>query len=103
VHGVALWAWDLPALFEAALSDSRWHPLQHGSFLLSALLFGWAPLGAASHRAQGPALIYLFTTMVHTGVLGGLLTLSPTVWYPSYMASASAWGLDRWRTNSPED
>jgi putative membrane protein len=35
----------------------------------------------------------VFTTAVHTTVLGALLTFSATIWYPTYAASASPWGL----------
>ena len=36
----------------------------------------------------------LFTTMIHTGALGALLTLSPVAWYPSYAGRTLAFGLD---------
>jgi putative membrane protein len=39
------------------------------------------------------SIMYLFTTAVHTGVLGALMTFSRTPWYPSYMTGASSWGL----------
>jgi putative membrane protein len=39
-------------------------------------------------------MLYLFTTMLHTGALGALLTMAPTPWYPSYAASTGALGLD---------
>jgi cytochrome c oxidase assembly factor CtaG len=39
-------------------------------------------------------MLSLFTTMVHTGALGALLTLSPGFWYPSYVESTSALGFD---------
>jgi putative membrane protein len=94
LHAVALWGWHVPALFEAALHDNAVHTLQHLSFLGTALLFWWAVLKPAPRAKQGGAMLYLFTTMVHTGALGALLALSPTLWYPSYQASASALGLD---------
>jgi putative membrane protein len=94
LHAVALWGWHVPALFEAALHDNGIHTLQHLSFLGTALLFWWAVLKPASRPAQGRAMLYLFTTMVHTGALGALLTLSPVLWYPSYMGTASALGVD---------
>lgn len=93
LHGVALWAWHLPVLFEAALASEGLHALQHTSFLLSALLFWWAPLGG-SRRGLGAAMAYLFTTMLHTGALGALLSLSPTLWYPAYGDRAAALGFD---------
>jgi putative membrane protein len=39
------------------------------------------------------ALLSLFTTMLHTGALGAILTVSATVWYPAYATSTRAWGL----------
>src|SRR5207249_7753312 len=35
----------------------------------------------------------LFATMLHTGILGILLTLSRQVWYPAQAAFAAEWGL----------
>ena len=93
LHALALWLWHVPALFDAALADEGVHTLQHLSFLGTALLFWWSVLGGASRRERGVALLSLFTTMVHTGALGALLTLSNTVWYTAYVDTAPAWGL----------
>jgi putative membrane protein len=95
LHALALWLWHIPALFEAALHSNALHVLQHASFLITALLFWWAVLGAdARSRTSGFALAYLFTTMLHTGALGALLTLAPTPWYPTYAAATGALGLN---------
>jgi len=94
LHALALWLWHVPALFEAALAEDAIHALQHSSFLFTALLFWWSVLGARTRSARGIALLSLFTTMVHTGALGALLTLSPSTWYPSYAESAPAFGLE---------
>jgi cytochrome c oxidase assembly factor CtaG len=95
LHAAALWAWHAPTLFEAALADPRIHTLQHASFLFSALLF-WSTIfgGPAGRRRSGHAMLALFTTMVHTGALGALITLSPELWYPSYVEPCSALGFD---------
>ncbi|MEO8741231.1 MAG: cytochrome c oxidase assembly protein [Casimicrobiaceae bacterium] len=93
LHALALWLWHIPALFEAALDNDAVHALQHISFLGTALIFWWSVLGGVTRHDRGIASLSLFTTMVHTGALGALLTLSTVVWYPSYAASASAWGL----------
>ncbi|HEX6005519.1 MAG TPA: cytochrome c oxidase assembly protein [Burkholderiales bacterium] len=90
VHAAALWLWHTPPLFDAALSGPALHALQHASFLGSALLFWWAVLGRARHH--GLAIGLVFTTMVHTGVLGALLTFSPAPWYRGY-AETAAFGL----------
>ena len=64
------------------------HALQHASFLLGALLYWWSVMGHAPQRQRGAALASLFTTMIHTGALGALLTLSPVAWYPAWYQSA---------------
>ncbi|MET3918482.1 putative membrane protein [Variovorax sp. OAS795] len=94
LHGLALWVWHLPPFFEAALQSPGVHTLQHASFLVTALLFWWPPLGGASRAGHGSSMLYLFTTMVHTGALGALLTFSTVPWYPAYGASTPALGFD---------
>jgi len=95
LHAVALWAWHAPLLFEGALASNAMHGWQHTSFLASALLFWWAVLGDGHERPhRAGAMLYLFTTMLHTGALGALLTWSATPWYPSYAATAGLYGFD---------
>jgi putative membrane protein len=85
VHALALWAWHVPRFFEAALHDEAVHIAQHGSFFVSALLFWWSVLARRTRQAEGVAVASLFTTMMHTSVLGALLTFAPTVWYSTYL------------------
>ncbi|WP_428983304.1 cytochrome c oxidase assembly protein [Paraburkholderia diazotrophica] len=95
LHAAALWAWHAPALFEAALMHPWVHTLQHASFLLTALLFWWSITGEGARRqTDGHAMLSLFTTMVHTGALGALITLAPQLWYPLYVEPCSALGVD---------
>lgn len=95
LHAAALWAWHAPTLFEAALAHPFIHTLQHASFLVSALLFWWTVFGDGARRQSGGhAMLSLFTTMVHTSALGALITLSPGLWYPSYVETCSALGVD---------
>jgi putative membrane protein len=95
LHAVALWAWHVPRLFEGALASSTMHGWQHTSFLASALLFWWAVLGDGAERPhRGGAMLYLFTTMLHTGALGALLTWSAVPWYPAYAGSVGLYGYD---------
>jgi putative membrane protein len=93
LHALALWAWHIPLLFQRALENEGVHVLQHASFLGSALLFWWSVLGRGARR-DGIAVASLFTTMLHTGALGALLTFAPTVWYPHYVLGPGAHGLD---------
>jgi putative membrane protein len=94
VHAVALWIWHIPTLFEATLYSETVHTLQHLSFLLSALLFWWALIhGPQGAMGYGAAVLYLFTTSVHSGALGALITIAGSVWYPSYAPLTASWGL----------
>ena len=99
LHFAALWMWHVPATFQYALADNGIHALQHFCFLFSALLFWWAVLGkdgvrnGSLNKSRGAAILYLFTTMMHTGALGALFTMSEHVWYPMYGSRAQAFGL----------
>lgn len=85
LHALALWLWHIPSLFDAALRNNNIHILQHFSFLFSALLFWWSVIGKHARGSNpGWAMIAIFTTMLHTGALGVLLTLSSHPWYPAY-------------------
>jgi putative membrane protein len=93
LHALALWLWHIPALFEGALENEGFHTLQHLSFLGTALVFWWSVLGTTSRRSSGLALLSIFTTMVHTGALGAILTLSRAPWYPGYADTTLQFGL----------
>jgi putative membrane protein len=82
LHALAVWAWHMPTLYNMALESVAMHRLQHTLFLFTALLFWWAMLNARSRRREGLAIILLFITSLHGAVLGILLTLSSTIWYP---------------------
>ena len=90
IHGAAIWAWHVPAWFDAAVTDVLLHRLQHSSFLLSALLF-WYSLLRTSVR--GEPVWHLFFTMLHTSLLGALIAVSPRVLYLAQTAHSPAWGL----------
>jgi len=94
IQAVALWVWHAPLLFQAMLQSELIHTLQHVSFRLSALLFWWAVLhGGRGWMGYGAATLYVFTTSIHSGALGALLTFSSRLWYPTYRVSTAAWGL----------
>ena len=94
LHALALWGWHLAWLFDAALAHPATHALQHASFLGTALLFWWTTLGGERRALRGAAIASLFTTMLHTGALGALMTLSPLLWYGRYAATSAVYGLD---------
>ncbi|HEY9198853.1 MAG TPA: cytochrome c oxidase assembly protein [Gammaproteobacteria bacterium] len=91
VHAVMLWGWHLPFLFAASLTNDAVHAAQHTGFFVSALLFWWALLMNRGRSAG--AVIYLFTTALHSGALGAMLTFAPTVWYAPYQTTTLRFGL----------
>ncbi|KAA0687973.1 cytochrome c oxidase assembly protein [Neorhizobium sp. P12A] len=90
IHGVAIWGWHLPYLFDAAVTNTAMHRLQHLCFFATAVLFWWAVVWKNDHGA--PAW-HLFVTMVHTSILGALMALSLRVLYIAQTQTATAWGL----------
>jgi putative membrane protein len=92
-HAAALWIWHFPPLFDATLDNDWIHALQHASFFLSALLFWWSLFYARGRDSYGTGVLYIFTTAVHTSILGALLTLTTRVWYTAYGNLPVGWGL----------
>jgi putative membrane protein len=92
LHGVAIWAWHVPALFDAALVHPGMHRLQHLSFFGTGLLFWWVML-ARSRQSYGAASLHLFATMTHMGLLGALISVAPKLIYQTRNPEAVAWGL----------
>lgn len=121
LHAAAIWIWHAPAPYEAALHHSGLHVLEHASFLLTGGLFWWSVLGAGRRGAPMAGVALLFTLM-HTGMLGALLTFAAQplylgesrdlwdqqlagliMWIPGgavYLA-ATAWTLYRWLGRLP--
>jgi putative membrane protein len=95
VHAIALWVWHLPALFTLTLRSEAVHAAQHVSFFATALLFWWvvAAPGRGRRLVGGAAVLYVFTTAVHTAALGALLTFLEVPLYPEYARGAALWGL----------
>jgi cytochrome c oxidase assembly factor CtaG len=95
VHGLTLWLWHAPRLYEAALADPLIHYLEHLTMFGTAVVFWWSALGAGRRAmlGYGAAVVALFLTMLHSGLLGILITLAPAPLYPSYAAAPPWLGL----------
>ena len=95
LHGVAIWVWHLPVLYEAAVLDEAVHAFQHATFVGTAVLFWWGLVyGRYGRAAYGASALYVFVTSVHTGILGALFTLSDGPFYAIYAERAAAAGID---------
>ena len=98
LHALALWLWHATPFYRFALENVSVHRLQHVSFFLAALLFWWVlfhgrGFGRSTRIRDGISLACLFVTVLHSGLLGALLTLSPRVWFPEQGLLAGDFGL----------
>jgi putative membrane protein len=95
LHGLAIWIWHLPVLYQVAVREEGVHALQHAMFIGTAALFWWGVLyGRYGRAGYGAAVFYVFTTVVHTGVLGAAVTFAAMPLYPDYTATSMAHGVD---------
>jgi cytochrome c oxidase assembly factor CtaG len=92
LHGAAIWIWHTPALFDATVTNETMHRLQHISFVVTALFFWWA-IFRGTRRDYGIGAVHVAATMVHTGILGALIALSPRLLYVVQTKDAPAFGL----------
>jgi putative membrane protein len=94
IHGLTIWIWHIPALYQATLDNEFIHALQHLCFFGTALLFWWTLIhGRYGRLGYGVAFIYVFTTALHTSILGALMTFTQRVWYPLYDGRTGPWHL----------
>ena len=83
LHGAAIWLGHAPGVLEWSLG-ARWvHAFQHFALVATAALFWWALL-SRGRAGAGAAALWTLATLVHTGLLGALLTFAPRTLYPSY-------------------
>ena len=86
---------ELLALYDAAVRNEGLHVVQHAMFVATAACFWWGLVAGRYGRAgYGAAVVYVFTTVVHTGLLGAMITLSPIPLYQVYFGPAAARGID---------
>jgi putative membrane protein len=83
LHAAAIWLGHAPAALEWSLDSRGMHALQHFAFVATAALFWWSLL-ARGRAGAGEAALWTLATLLHTGLLGALLTFAPRVLYPSY-------------------
>jgi putative membrane protein len=89
----ALWIWHAPWLFNRTLSNDWVHAAQHTSFLIAGLLFWWPLANFKPTMSSGAGVAYVFTTVLHTSILGALLLFAQRPWYSPYLATAPMWHL----------
>jgi putative membrane protein len=93
-HAAALWLWHIPVLYNAAIGSELVHALQHAMFFGTAALFWWTLVhGRYGRMGYGVAILFVFTTGLHTGILGALFTLTDRVWFHIHEGRTAAWNL----------
>lgn len=93
MHTAVIWGWHAPVIFELGVRNDFVHALGHLAFLGSALLF-WAALrqaGRAGGNGYGVAALAALGTLMHMGILGGLITFAPRVLYGVYEDNGLSW------------
>lgn len=95
LYASIVWMTHVPALFNLALAHDGVHALQHSLLLLSATLFWWALVeGRYGASGYGAAVVFVFATCLHTGLLGAGLAFAPRLLYRPYESPAAAIGVD---------
>lgn len=84
-----LWAWHVPALYDAALANMLLYWLMQVTIFGTALLF-WLAIRRA--QAIGAVAGFLGGT-IQMGFLGALLTFAPEPLYIMHVIAAPSWGL----------
>ena len=98
LYVVGLYAWHVPALYDAAVENTTIHVLEHSWFLVTALLFWSVVIDPAPFRATLPYAaripFLLLVGAAQNTILGGLLAFSDRSYYAPYLTTTARYGLD---------
>lgn len=92
LFGMTLWAWHVPAAYEATFRSHAAYWAMHLSLLATAALL-WERICFAGRARWLQRLGAGFVTLVQMGLLGALITLAPKLLYLPHALSARTWGL----------
>jgi putative membrane protein len=91
-----MWAWHVPALYDAALEHSTVHAFEHTFFMTAGLLYWWhllSPIRSRGMHGMTP-VVYMLSTKLFVGLLGIAITFAPDSFYTFYKDRPPIWGLD---------
>jgi putative membrane protein len=91
-----VWFWHAAAPYDAALDSEPLHLVEHGSFLVTAVLFWHVVVGVrgAARVADGLGVLLVFAMAMQSVFLSVLLTFARAPWYAGYATTTAPWGLD---------
>lgn len=95
IYGAAIWLWHVPVIYQTVLLDPVLHTLAYAGLIGVSLLY-WAAVVSISQNSpngHGTAILSMLATLMHTGLLGALLTFARAPWYPVLSGGAGLWGL----------
>ncbi|MEA2213329.1 MAG: hypothetical protein QOF83_3277 [Solirubrobacteraceae bacterium] len=91
-----MWAWHIPAMYDAALSNASVHAFEHVCFGAAGALYWWHILSPIRGRMRldgmGP-IAYMVSTKLLVGLLGIAIAFAPASFYPFYAHHPHYWGL----------
>jgi putative membrane protein len=91
-----MWAWHIPALYDAALGNTTIHAFEHLCFAAAGTLYWWHLLSPIRNRYRltglGP-VGYMVSTKLLVGLLGIVLAFAPASFYAYYSHHPHYWGL----------
>ena len=91
---VVLWAWHLPALYEAAVTHDAVHAIEHVTLVAVAMLLWAAVLGRGRRPLAVPAAaLLLFTSGLQSAALGAVLAFAQVPLYGIHDPVPPGWGL----------
>lgn len=77
IQSIIIWFWHMPKFYNLALTNPWWHLIEHASLALGASVFWWSVFS----KRNAVALLALLFTLMHTGMLGALLTFAQVPLY----------------------
>ena len=91
-----LYAWHVPFMYEAAISNRIVHDLEHVSFAFTGVLAWWPLMDPTHHRVEGRVwkAAYIVAARMVGGVLGIILVGWPEQVYSIYGDAALRYGID---------
>jgi cytochrome c oxidase assembly factor CtaG len=91
-----MWAWHVPAMYDAAVRNTTVHAFEHLCFAAAGTLYWWHLLSPIRSRMRlgglGP-VGYMASTKLLVGLLGIALAFAPASFYPFYEHHPRYWGL----------
>jgi cytochrome c oxidase assembly factor CtaG len=93
LHTIALWAWHLPVLYDAALANAPLHVLEHASFVVTGTLFWGVVAGRWRTVDQLRRAGAVFVTGLQSAALGAIIVFASEPLYKSHLHLAHEGGM----------